>query len=191
MRAVLRDHGNLFDPMYQNAVRAEIARAEGRYLDAVQLWGTVPAQDPLARGERIGVLYLAAGDASRAMQAFAGAERSALDLLQREPGKVDLAKLALVQSMMGKHAEALANVEKARKANPESRDALNGAGVSFVRAVILVRAGQSEEGYAEVTRLLHVPFGAPIDFMAGPEPVRMVLKDDPRFDELLNRPPRL
>ena len=55
-----------------------------------------------------------------------------------------------------------------------------------------MRAGRSEEGYAEVAHLLRVPFGSPINFAFGdPEPVLLMLKDDPHYDELINRPPRL
>ena len=59
--------------------------------------------------------------------------------------------------------------------------------MSFARSVILVRAGRSEEGYAEVARLLHVPFGGLRPF----DPLWLLLKDDPHYDELLNHPPRL
>ena len=89
-------------------------------------------------------------------------------------------------------AAALATIEALQAEQPESRDATNGPRHSFIRSVILVRAGRSEEGYAEVTRLLRVPFGAPIgDFMFLSEPVRLLLKDDTHYDELLNHPPRL
>jgi TolB-like protein len=191
LRTALRDHGTLLDPPYHKAIEAEVARAEGRYLDAVQLWAAVPTQDPLARAERIGFLYLAAGDASHAEQSFRGGEEFALGLMKREPGQVDLVQLGMVQSMLGKHAAALATIEEARTRNPESRDATNGPYVSFVRSVILVRAGRVEEGYAEVARLLRVPFGSPVDFYEDPDPPRLLLKGDPHYDELLNHPPRL
>ena len=191
LRAALRDHGSLLDPAYHKAIEAEVARAEGRYLDAVRLWAAVPPQDPLARGERIGFLYLAAGDAGHAEQSFRGAEDFALGMLKREPEQVDLLQLGMVQSMLGKHDAALATIEDARTRNPELRDAVNGPYVSFVRSAILVRAGRSAEGYAEVARLLRVPFGALVDFYEDPTPVRLLLKGDPHYDELLNHPPRL
>jgi len=191
LQAALRDHANLLDPAYRKAIEAEIARAEGRYLDAIRLWDAVPSQDPLARGERIGFLYLAAGDPTRAEQSFSGAERYAMRLLQREPAKVDLTQLGLVQSMLGKHAAALATIADAGKKSPEGRDAINGPAVAFARSIVLVRAGRSAEGYAEVERLLRVPFGAPIGFFEDPAPELLLLKSDPRYDELINRPPRL
>ena len=96
--------------------------------------------------------------------------------------------LAIVQSMLGEHAAALATIEEARTQQPEVRDAINGPQVSFVRSFILVRAGRSEEGYAEVARLLHVPYGGHLDPF---DPLWLLLKDDPHYDELLNHPPRL
>ena len=191
MHAALRDHGNLLDLAYRKAIEAEIARAEGRYLDAIRLWDAVPSQDPLARGERIGFLYLAAGDPTGAEQSFSGAERHALRMLQRDPARVELTQLGLVQSMLGKHAAALATIADAAKISPEGRDAVNGPAVAFARSIILVRAGRSAEGYAEVERLLRVPFGAPIGFFQDPAPELLLLKSDARYDELINRPPRL
>jgi len=49
----------------------------------------------------------------------------------------------------------------------------------------------AEEGYAEVTRLLHVPFGSPYSLHYGVDPLEPLLKDDPHYDELLHHPPRL
>ena len=63
--------------------------------------------------------------------------------------------LATLQSMLGKHDEALATVEAARAQMPEARDAINGPQASFVRSVILVRAGRTEEGYAGQSHCAH------------------------------------
>jgi tetratricopeptide (TPR) repeat protein len=191
LRIFLRNHGKLLDPEYHKAFEAEIARVEGRYLDAIRLWEAVPPQDLLARGERIGFLYLAAGDAGRAEQAFRAAEQHATGMLKRGSEQVDLRQLAVVQSMLGEHAAALATIETARAQQPEARDATNGPYVSFVRSVVLLRAGRSEEAYAEVARLLRVPFGCPVSFYEEAEPVELLLKDDPHYDELINHPPRL
>ena len=195
LRAALRDRGNLLDSKIRNAIQAEIARAEGRYLDAVRIWDAVRVHYPLEHGVRIGFLYFAAGDMGHAQQSFRDAERYALAMLKREPARARfddfMTRLALAQSMLGKHEAALATIETARTNIPEARDATNGPRVSFTRSIILVRAGRSEEGYAEVARLLRVPFGAPMGFFEDPLPELLLLKDDPRFDELINRPPRL
>jgi TolB-like protein len=192
VRAALRDHGKLLDATDHKMLEAEIARAEGRYLDAVRLLEEVPRADPLERGEQLAFLLRAAGDERRAAQAFRGVEHDARAL--RERGSVStetLLKLATAQSLLGEHALALATIDTARAQDPETLDATNGPNVSFIRSMILVRAGQSAEGYAEVTRLLRVPFGAPTDFVEYPPSVLLLLKDDSNYDELINHPPRL
>ncbi|HZX89210.1 MAG TPA: TIR domain-containing protein [Rudaea sp.] len=193
LRVAWRDHGKQIVPAWQKLMEAEIAQAEGRYLDAVRLWeGIATNPNPMERAMRIGFLHHAAGNASSAEKSFHAAERYADEWMKSEPGRVDVENLALAQSMLGQHAAALATIEALQAEQPESRDATNGPQHSFIRSVILVRAGRSEEGYAEVTRLLRVPFGAPIgDFMFLSDPMRLLLKDDPHYDELLNHPPRL
>ena len=136
------------------------------------------------------MLYYAAGEQARAEENFRAAETHALDLQKREPGSVDLGELASVQSMLGQHEAALASIDQLRAKIPESRDGVNGPPISFLRSIILVRAGRTDEGYAEVQRLLRVPFGAPIADHEPP-PLMLAVQDDPKFDELINNPPRL
>ncbi len=197
LRAALRDRGGMFDSAAHKVVEAEIASAEGRYLDAVRLLeaAPVPPEGKVGHQTWIGFLYFAAGDRIRAEEAFRAAERFAVDLARREPGRYgyheDQYDHAIVQSMLGKHAKALATIDAARTRLPESVEAVNNARMSFIRSVILVRAGRTAEGYAEVERLLHKPYGAPYWPFEDPNPVLLILKDDPHYDELINRPPRL
>jgi tetratricopeptide (TPR) repeat protein len=188
---LLRDRGTSFDASTHRAIEAQIARAEGRYLDAVRLWDGVKNPDPVARPLRIGFLYFAAGDTRSAAQAFRTAERAARAKLVAGSNDTELSgQLALAQSMLGEHAGALATIDAARAAAPEVRDAINGPPLSFIRSVILVRAGRTAEGYAEADRLLRVPFAAP-DVTEDPPPILLLLKDDPHYDTLINHPPRL
>jgi tetratricopeptide (TPR) repeat protein len=192
LRAILREQGRLLEPSERNALEAEIARIDGRYLDAVRLLERGTSSDPLARADQLAFLYQAAGDESRAAQCFRTVERDTRPMLRRGPVSTEtLLRLALAQSMLAEHAAALATIETAQRQDPEERDATNGPNVAFVRSVILVRAGRTAEGYAEVARLLRVPFGAPTDFMEDVPGVRLVLRDDPHFDALINHPPRL
>jgi TolB-like protein len=192
VRAAWRERGNQVEPPWQKWFEAEIAQLDGHYLDSIRLWESMATNpDPMDHAMRIGFLYIAAGDAGRAEKSFRDAERVANDLMKRDPETVNLENLALTQSMLGQHAAALETIDKARALSPESNDAINGPQKSFTRSVILVRAGRLDEGYAEVTRLLHVPFGAPIDLLFLSNPVELLLKDDPHYDELINHPPRL
>ena len=77
--------------------------------------------------------------------------------------------------MRGQHAGALATIDAVRAAVPESRDRINGPPVSFTRSVILVRAGRTAEGYAEATRLLHVPGSTAMQMGEDPDPVLLVV----------------
>jgi tetratricopeptide (TPR) repeat protein len=186
MRAALRDHGNECDAKERAVTGFEVAIAEGRYLDAIRLqeigWSYFP---PVYRETYAGVLYYIAGDERRARNSLRAAERHALqDSDARE-------ELAISQSVLGEHAAALATIDAARARTPESRDAINGPEISFVRSVVLLRAGRSEEAYAEVNRLLRVPFGNPLWKFGGLNCVALLVKDDTHFDELLHRPPRL
>jgi TolB-like protein len=196
LRTALRDHGGRLPPDWRLQVEASIAMGEGRYLDSLRFYEIVKEQDPLERNGRIGSLYLAAGDKPRAEQALRVAEREALTMRKRDPAVAENEEyyiwLALVQSLLGKHKEALATIDEACVKFPEARDATNGPTVSFFRSVVLVRAGRSEEGYAEAKRLLRVPFGSPGPFpLAVYGPALLAIKDDPVFDELIYRAPRL
>ena len=196
LRSALRDHGNQLDARSRKVIEAEIGRAEGRYLDAARILEAVPAEDRLTRSEQLGFLYHAAGDTARAQRHFRDIERDGIARFKRNPELVlvndFMPRLALAQSMLGQHAAAVATIEAARAKTPEALDAINGPRVSFARSIVLVRAGRSDEGYAEVKRLLRVPFGAPIEIIFGdPAPELLLVKDDPHYDELINHPPRL
>jgi TolB-like protein/regulator of sirC expression with transglutaminase-like and TPR domain len=194
LRAALRDHGNSLEPWDHKGTEAEIAVWEGRYFDAIRLVDKMPMPDEAneaAKAMIVGFWYWAAGDAHNAELKFRRSEQLGRAQVQLKPRDADiLSRLALVESMLGEHKAALATIEKARTLVPEARDALNGPPVSFMRSVILVRAGYAAEGYAEATRLLRVPFGQPADLEAD-QPVWLVIKDDPKYDEILHHPPRL
>ena len=192
MRVALREHGGLSSQSDQRAFEAEIARIEERFLDAAHAWEDLPTTDVLARAERIAFLYFAAGDAPRAQRGFRGLVRIARQMLDGKPPQMDtLTRLAIAESMLGEHADALAIIERARELFPEAADPINGPTVSFRRSIILLRAGRDAEAYAEVRRLLDVPFAAPTDFFEDPDPVLLALKDNSQYDELIRHPRRL
>jgi TolB-like protein/Flp pilus assembly protein TadD len=192
LRALLRMHRSLLDPDDQHVIEAGIARGEGRYLDEIKVWDGVPADDPSERAMLIGFLYWAAGDAGHAEQSFRSAEREARKIIESAPTDTDaFVHLALAQSMLGEHAAALASIDTARTLSPEERDATNGPHVSFIRSMILVRAGRSAEGYAEVTRLLRVQFSGRQEYFGEKDAELLLVEHDPHYDELVNHPPRL
>jgi tetratricopeptide (TPR) repeat protein len=193
VRRALREHGGALAATDRKNEEVELARSEGRYLDAAHLLQTLPAQDPFIRQLRLGLLYWAAGKSGEAERNFRALEHDARALLQREPHAQDVRyRLAVAQSMLGEHAAALATIDAERAEIPEAREPVNGPGLSFVRSIILVRAGRTDEGYAEVQRLLRVPFGAPIDiFSDDMGEILLLVRDDRHYDELVRHPPRL
>lgn len=192
LRTLLRAHRNLLEPDDQHVIEAGIARGERRYLDEIKLWDGVPADDPIERTMLIGLLFWAAGDAGHAEQSFRSAEQEARKAMESAPTLTDaFVHLALAQSMLGEHAAALGSIDTARTISPEERDATNGPYVSFIRSIILVRAGRTAEGYAEVTRLLHVPFAGRQSYFGETDPELLIVEHDPHYDELINHPPRL
>jgi TolB-like protein len=189
---LLRDHGDRLDPVPRRFILAMIARIEKRYLDAVRLWEMQPADDPPARALLIGLLYRAAGDSPHAEQRLVAAKHGAEAVLVRSPRLTSaIQTLAIAQSVLGEHTAALATIDRARVIEPEGRDAINGPHESFIRSVILMRAGRTTEGEAEVARLLHVPFGGRLGFADEFDPVMLLVEEDPRYDTLINHPPRL
>jgi len=49
LRAALRDHGKQLDAELHKVIETQIARAEGRYLDAIALWDAVPTRSARSR----------------------------------------------------------------------------------------------------------------------------------------------
>ena len=193
VRQALHDHGGALSATDRKNEEAELLRAEGHFLDAAKLLESLPYEIASNRHLRLGFLYWAGGKPAEAERSFRTVEQEASSLLRREPHSQDMrTRLALAQSMLGEHSAALATIDAERAEMPEARDPINGPAVSFMRSIILVRAGRPAEGYAEVTRLLRVPFGAPIDvFSDGDGEILLLVKDDPHYDELVRHPPRL
>jgi TolB-like protein len=197
VRLALRRYGGTLTPAERNRAEALLAREEGRYLDAAKLISASPVDDPDALPERdldLGCLYWAAGKNEEAQRHFRAAEQRAQAILKRDPGATGyLEPLALAQSMLGEHAAALATIDRRRAEYPEDHDPVNGPWMSFLRSIILVRAGRAAEGYAEVARLLRVPFGSPTSywFDDGSGYLLLIVKDDRHYDQIIHNPPRL
>jgi TolB-like protein len=191
LRLLLQSAG--IDSDVRKSIEAQIATAEGRYQEAITLWQSRTDIDARTRLETLAYLSRAAGDSGAAEQRFRALERDLSEALRQEPtDRDDLYKtLALAQSALEEHDAAIKTIESARVRVPESIDHVNGPQISFVRSVVLARAGRTTEAYAEVERLLHVPFGSPLMLYGDLPPVYLLLKDDSHFDELLHDPPRL
>jgi TolB-like protein/regulator of sirC expression with transglutaminase-like and TPR domain len=193
LREALQRVDAMLDANERTVYAAELAQREGRYQDAITLWAGLPTRDPFARNLGVGWRYDMAGDREKANHYYRQALEAAA-AVQRDPAQLDLEFVAVAESLLGAHDAALATIEKVAQFNPESTDAINGPWVSFVRSIILVRAGRVEEGHAEAARLLRVPFAAPVQHFFGPSldfVLRRAIQDDRQFDAFFDDPPRL
>lgn len=192
LRTAFREHGAALDDMLRGRFQEELASAEGRYLDAAHILENTPIAGDMTRAQRIATLYWVAGQNAEAEKRFRALRQTAQSVLVGAPRQLDaLMALAVAQSLLQDHAAALATMETAQGRFPEATDPANGGFVSFVRAVLLARAGRTAEADAEVARLMHAPFGAPLTFVDEADPIVLLVKDDPRFSDLLKHPPRL
>jgi TolB-like protein/Flp pilus assembly protein TadD len=92
--------------------------------------------------------------------------------------------LANGYSFLGNHDAAIAMAREASNIIPESRDALDGVNASIALAVVLGRAGQSDEAIDILERLIQIPDGPTvIDLKLGPS--WDMLRDNPRFQALV------
>jgi hypothetical protein len=177
----------------RKSVATEVATQEERYRDAITLWESRTDVDAPTRLLAVALLYQVAGDATQAEQRLRTVEHQLAGNLSTQPSDEVMMNLALAQSVLAEHASAIATIEQARARVPESLDHVNGPSISFVRSVILARAGRTAEAYAEVDRLLRVPFGtlSLASFFGEDPPLYLLLKDDRHFDALIEHPPPL
>jgi tetratricopeptide (TPR) repeat protein len=99
--------------------------------------------------------------------------------------------LAVAQAMLGDKAESMRCREKALALMPYSRDAIQGASNGTTLASALAWCGETDRAIAEFERLLHLPNGPNIYRDRGigfQSSSWKPLRDDPRFQKLLNDP---
>jgi TolB-like protein len=197
LRVALRDYIGLHNSESKIFVEADIAQCEGRFADAAQLLSSSQDTLPTNLKYRVACLWHLAGNKELAQSLFRAlvAEETALrggktSASSTEP--LGHSRLAVVQLLLGEYDAAIATMNEAQAAIPESADMTNGPSISAWRAAILVLVGRKDEGYAEAKRLLHVPFGTPFgEPVPWFDPIFELVKVDPVLDELFNHPPRL
>ena len=134
--------------------------------------------------------FAEAGDVPAARQRATETLAVMNDLLVEQPLNAQLwSALSLAHGILGAHDDAVRCGVKARELLPESRDALSGVDISAFCASALAYVGEKDQALAEFERLLHVPFGtnAILDrgiWRGSWKPLR----DDPRFQALINDP---
>jgi TolB-like protein/cytochrome c-type biogenesis protein CcmH/NrfG len=126
------------------------------------------------------------GEHAAALERMGTAVAQLREKLRQEPGNArNWLTLSHAELIAGHPDEALRCADRAVQAMPESRDALDGPVIAYVRARLYDLAGQKEVALKEYARLLRVPQGANVYALK----VGMsTLHGDPRFEALINDP---
>jgi TolB-like protein/Flp pilus assembly protein TadD len=151
-----------------------------------QRYERTPQDDLLtAKDYMLGVTYTALGDAERAaphLEAAAAIADTSTETVSQTA--FTLAEAAVALELLGRHDDAFHAADQAVRFMPESRDALNGPQASLKRAWVLIHSGdRSEEGYAELERLM----GA-LDIhprLVAADPLWIILRQDERTQQIL------
>ena len=182
------------DPAIATGYRKLWAAMRGDLATAMRLERELPGEwgEMLGSGRfspwRSAVLGVAAGDA---VAARARVEKVPAELRARlasEPeNPVVWTNLALTESTLGHHAEALAAARKAVDLLPESVDSLSGTGGRWGLVVTLAWTGDKDAAYAELNRLLAEPSQVNVHELKH-SPWLLPLKGDARFEAIVNDP---
>jgi tetratricopeptide (TPR) repeat protein len=140
----------------------------------------------VARDYALGVLHAATGDWNRArphLEAIAAKGRNTP--FPPDDGTFNVLEAAVALELLGEHAAAVRAADEAVRRRPESRDATNGGDVALRHAWVLIHSGvRSEEGYAELARLMNAYAIHPR--MVAVDPLWLMLRDDPRVRQILH-----
>jgi TolB-like protein len=151
-----------------------------------------PSGVPLSKSYLQGCIDLVRGDATAASKHFEEARAALVTMTEKSPDDAARhAHLGLLYAFMGRKDDALREGRRAVELKPISRDAIDGAEVEAMLALIYARAGDGDEAIPLLERLLKIP-GA---VSYGYDSVTLSdlrtrwewdpLRSDPRFRRLL------
>ncbi len=175
------------------ALRKQWARTIGDFagfveLDRQQRYADILGEAHGTQDANAALVFAALGDQSAARARAMDAVSDLKAQLEKQPANEILwSSLGLAHALLGERIEALRCAQKAKDLVPESKDALVGPFLSLNYAWCLARLGEKDQALAELARLLRTPWGENIH-MAKAGATWFPLRDDPRFQALVNDP---
>src|SRR5881296_3593501 len=181
---------------YANALETQVYQAilESRPAAVIAQLKEILAKPDQALGYYNGELRFWLGWAQEVAGEHAGAReswnqaRSELEpFLKDQPENfVLMGDLALTNMALGNNAAALTLAERAITMFPTDKDALTGPRPLDILARVAARIGQSDRSISTLTKLLSIPYEAPL--AANPPLTPALLRLDPMFEPLRNDP---
>jgi tetratricopeptide (TPR) repeat protein len=176
----------LMERDYDEAERRLGTCTECKYND-VGLCGLVGALDDytVPRDWYVGLIARGGGKEKEAERAFAAAEDAVLAEAVESPNDAKILVMrGLIEAMLGRTEDAIAAGERAAQVLPISADALDGPLIATNLAAIYAQVGQRDQALAALETLVR-QIGGPTPGMLRVEPQWDSLRDDPRFQRLL------
>jgi TolB-like protein len=172
--------------------RKQWARLIGDWEESIKLDGQLRYYDGYGEphwSQDVSAAFVlwAHGDQAAARALATSAIREGKSELAQKPSATAWAWLAGAYALIGDKAEALRCAQTSRDLIPESKDAVAGPPLSVYHAQVLAWVGEKDRALAELARLLRTPFGENI-YAAKFSPYWLPLRDDPRFQALVNDP---
>ncbi|HEY6205076.1 MAG TPA: hypothetical protein VIW21_02815 [Chthoniobacterales bacterium] len=165
-----------------------------RFAEAAQLAEAIP--DSIlsdAPGElcgkyvNLGAAKKALGDEAGARAAFLKAKGFAEAKVSQDPGDAQAhALLAQTLAWLGEKQTALAEIARAQQLLPESKDALDGPGITATAAEIHATLGDTTEAVATIEGLLQRPSEMTVATLKL-NPIWDPIRNDPRFQALIDK----
>jgi serine/threonine protein kinase/Tfp pilus assembly protein PilF len=181
---------------YVNALETQVYQAilESRPAAAISRLEEILAQPDQTLGFYVGELRFwlgwaqeAAGDHAAARESWSQARTELEPFLKEQPENfVLLGDLALTNMCLGDNAAALAMAERAIAMMPIDKDALTGPRPLDILARVAARAGDPDRSISTLTKLLSIPYEAPL--AANPPLTPALLRLDPMFEPLRKDP---